>query len=424
MIMLRLAFTACFISLLPLGAIVHAETLERVVIVERHGIRAPSKSPEALAKFADHAWPSWPVAPGDLTPHGAQNLKLLGAWMRKNYAQLGLLPASGCPGQGDVFVWADSKDRRTSESGDALLDGLAPGCGLSAHHAQANTVDPVFDGIASGACKLDAAEATASISKAMKGGLESLVPGYGEALAQLRGILRPKDNQSACSSGKTDCLIGGRNQLVVDSEEAKVSGPLATASMLTEALSLEYDEGMEPEKLGWKPLTLESLEAIAPLHNGYNNLTRKDSSVSRHNGAVLVQDVAKAIEGTPAFLGQNGKGARLTIVFGHDTTLENMAGIFKLDWALKKQPDNTPPGGALIFEIYRDEKTAGEFVKVSMLYQTADQLRLALPFDGLAVPARIDLQPGTCPDQPGSSCTLKDFQSIIDTSVPEVCKRQ
>src|SRR4051812_29939701 len=47
-------------------------SLEKVVLIERHGIRAPTKAPATYAKYAAEAWPDWPVAPGELTAHGAE----------------------------------------------------------------------------------------------------------------------------------------------------------------------------------------------------------------------------------------------------------------------------------------------------------------------------------------------------------------
>ncbi len=32
-----------------------------------HGVRAPTQSPEALARFSERGWPSWPVGAGELT---------------------------------------------------------------------------------------------------------------------------------------------------------------------------------------------------------------------------------------------------------------------------------------------------------------------------------------------------------------------
>ena len=52
--------------------------VERVVVVMRHGVRAPivGEAPEDTLTGAP--WPTWPVPPEHLTPHGAKALEILG----------------------------------------------------------------------------------------------------------------------------------------------------------------------------------------------------------------------------------------------------------------------------------------------------------------------------------------------------------
>src|SRR5271170_1023042 len=69
------------------------ETPKLAIVLSRHGIRAPV---HALTDYARSAWPdlqsAWHVREaGDLTPHGAQAIALLGAYYRAHYVSLGLL---------------------------------------------------------------------------------------------------------------------------------------------------------------------------------------------------------------------------------------------------------------------------------------------------------------------------------------------
>src|SRR5271168_2391055 len=79
-----------------------APVLEKVLILERHGVRPPTKPPEAFAKYANEPWPQWPVAPGELTPHGAEAMRAMGEGLRVRYASL--LPGKACPSPPSVFV--------------------------------------------------------------------------------------------------------------------------------------------------------------------------------------------------------------------------------------------------------------------------------------------------------------------------------
>ena len=124
--------------------------LERVVLVMRHGVRPPTQSNAELAKYADQPWPAWPVAPGELTPHGAETVRLMGESVRGAYRAAELLPADGCGPAGTVSVWADGADERTQKTGEVMAAALAPGCGVKAGWTEAKPRDPIFGGPSSG----------------------------------------------------------------------------------------------------------------------------------------------------------------------------------------------------------------------------------------------------------------------------------
>ena len=56
--------------------------LQLVIVLSRHGVRSPLTSQADLDKYSAAPWPTWDVAPGLLTAHGYQLMKLFGAWDR------------------------------------------------------------------------------------------------------------------------------------------------------------------------------------------------------------------------------------------------------------------------------------------------------------------------------------------------------
>jgi 4-phytase/acid phosphatase len=56
----------------PAVAKADGATLERVIIVMRHGIKRPNSDPPLPKRLTDQAWPVWRVPPAALTPHGEQ----------------------------------------------------------------------------------------------------------------------------------------------------------------------------------------------------------------------------------------------------------------------------------------------------------------------------------------------------------------
>ena len=124
----------------------------------------PTQSNADLAKYSDKTWPDWPVAPGELTPHGGQTVKLMGDTVREAYRAQGLLPRTGCAPAGQVTVWADGADQRTRESGRITAEALQPGCGVKAAYADVHPRDPIFGGSDTGSCRVDADQLKAAMA--------------------------------------------------------------------------------------------------------------------------------------------------------------------------------------------------------------------------------------------------------------------
>ena len=53
-------------------------SLQMVVILSRHGVRSPLSAGADLDKFSAAPWPKWEVAPGILTAHGYELMKIFG----------------------------------------------------------------------------------------------------------------------------------------------------------------------------------------------------------------------------------------------------------------------------------------------------------------------------------------------------------
>src|SRR5438270_12837737 len=151
-----------FISGCALTAWAADSELRYVVILSRHGVRSPTAKPEDLNRYSAEPWPDWGVAPGMLTPHGRDLIKIVAAWDRSYLAQESLLSAAGCGEAKYVFAWSDS-DTRSRESATAFLDGLVPGCGASAQARPPGETDPLFDPFDSGIGPPDQSLAAAAV---------------------------------------------------------------------------------------------------------------------------------------------------------------------------------------------------------------------------------------------------------------------
>ena len=67
--------------------------------------------------------------------------------------------------------------------------------------------------------------------------------------------------------------------------------------------------------------------------------------------------------------------ARVVFLIGHDTNLAQIGGLLGTQWHNAVQPDDYPPGGALVFDLW--EKQGRYSVQAHALLPTLDALRSA-----------------------------------------------
>lgn len=100
--------------------------VKKIVILMRHGVRAPNQTMEQLSAWSKRTWPVWSVPPGCLTERGRELLLTL--WRRlaqeEPYRNI-LFDGKGRVKEDDIYVHADV-DERTQSSAAALLDAISP----------------------------------------------------------------------------------------------------------------------------------------------------------------------------------------------------------------------------------------------------------------------------------------------------------
>ncbi|MGH7011396.1 MAG: histidine-type phosphatase, partial [Caulobacteraceae bacterium] len=325
-----------------------ALTIERAVLVQRHGVRPPTSPNSALLRYSAQPWPAWPVPPGDLTEHGAKVVALMGASLREDLTGAGLLPRTGCPAPGSVRVWADGTDERTRRSGETLGASLAPGCGLQARWAAAELRDPIFGGSHDPACRAGAKTAKADLLAAV-GPAGFGPPATRASLDHLQAVLAPK----ACAGGPGLCL-SGPNQVEMTSQGPRGVGPLFTAASLSEDILLEYAEGMPLDEVGWgKVRSAADVAAIMGAHGRFYQVLEKDRDLSARIGAPMARLILAALSGQAGAL--TGPEVHVLALAGHDDNIAVEGSIFRIaPWTLPGQPDTVSPAQTLVFLLLND----------------------------------------------------------------------
>jgi 4-phytase/acid phosphatase len=397
------------------------EQLKYVAIVSRHGVRSPTGKIDQLNQFARQPWPVWSVPPGYLTEHGARLMTLFGAYDRELFASQGLLSSHGCADQAHIRILADS-DQRTRETGKALAAGLAPGCTLPVAALTENTPDPLFHSLEAGVGHPDKSLATASVAGRIGANPQELVEAYRLQLQRMEDVLLGCNSGETCATTKRPAslfdlpatIAPGKYDHLVD-----LRTPLGTASTMAENMLLEYAEGMDAAHVGWGRVDLSQLRDLMQIHAINADITQRAEYVARAQSSNLLyhllQSMRQAQGKHPVDGSLTRPDDRLLILVGHDTNIAAISGALHLSWVIDGRRDDTPPGGALVFELWHQNSSDKYVVRVYYTAQTLEQMHNATPLSLAQRPQRVALFVPGC-SQADASCQWNDFTRTMEAA--------
>lgn len=340
-------------------------TVDRVVVMMRHGVRPPTKAQPMPKRVATDSWPAWPVAPGWLTPHGATAIEAIAASDRQVFRAARLLPERGCPMR--IALLADS-DQRTIATAEHYAAGLAPGCALAIEHQPQDAPDPLFSQIDGGYAPLDPARAAAAVDAAIgPGGIAALTARLTPLLARLDRVLC-----GGTLTASATCGVAGEPTTLTPAtarSRPKLSGALDRASTAAQILLLEYADGKPVADIGWGRVSAADVTAFGAFHALEFAILARPSYLAARNMAGLSPRISH-------WLSDDTQAApTIAMVAGHDTNVANLAGLLGLHWDVPGiAPDDPVPGGAILLERLSD--AAGHhFVRASYRAQSLEELR-------------------------------------------------
>ncbi|QNH18709.1 histidine-type phosphatase [Xanthomonas sp. SS] len=336
------------------------------IVVMRHGVRAPTQDPQALARYAAQPWPQWPVAPGMLTAHGAAGMQALGARYRQRWLKEGVL-APDC-GQAQVVLIADSTPRNHA-SAAAFGEGLQPGCRaqyLALPIAQNN---PLFH-YAAGKDKNDDKDDDAVAAPLHPDAATR------KRLGELQQVL------SGCRGAACAAQAPGQDTPRLDDPQrlhdpAQAAKLLKTAGSLAENLMLEYAQGLALPQVAWGRADATALQRLIGLHNASFDHSKRALPAARAGGSNLLAHLLATLQAaagqTPAVAPLAPAHTRALLLLGHDTNLAHLAGLLGVPGPVRGQPDAYPPGGALLLDLVRQR--GRDYLQLRSVVPTLQALR-------------------------------------------------
>lgn len=385
-----------------------AGTLKLEIVLMRHGVRSPTSAPEALGKYSREAWPAWPVEPGVLTEHGAQGMQSLGSRYRERFRAAGLWNGD-CATASQVVVIADSTPRNR-DSAAALDKGLGADCELGFYARPAGENNRLFHYQPKDNDDAD----------------DTQVDGNPPAaLTLLQDILL------GCSGD--DCRKAAQaagKKLLLDDTANGLSKAMKTAGSLSENLMLEYAQGMPLAQVAWGKGDVATIGRLIELHNLQFAKSKKPLPLAQKSASNLLAHIVASLDAASGKHGDidplNDDRAHVVFLIGHDTNLAQIGGLLGTQWHSVAQPDDYPPGGALVFDLW--EKRGRYTVQVHALLPTLDALRNADVGHARDV---VDVPVGFGDCRATTPCPIDTFRrwtgkrilsSEIETKMPEMMR--
>lgn len=352
------------------GSLQDRYTLEQVVILSRHNLRAPlSKNGSVPSELTPHSWISWSAGSSELTLLGGMEETSIGQYFRKWLDREGLIPENSIPGEGEVRFNARDK-QRCRATARYFAAGMLPLADIRVEHPgddQGTTdfMQPVLHFYSEDY----AADATAQVA-AMGGetGFDGLAEQNRDVIRLIMDTVDMQDSEFYRSGKYGNLLTDGFGYEMEANKEPDLTGAVKPAYQVADALLLQYYEEPDAVKAAFgHELTEEDWTRLG--------LFMTTCLEMKHGAPLVAANIANPLLRELKSELQN-EGRKFSFFCAHDcTVLGTLSALGAEDFALPGSIETKAPIGVkLVFERRRDHEGQAWY-RVSLVYRSTEQIR-------------------------------------------------
>ena len=347
-------------------------TLEQVVILSRHNLRAPLSSNGSVpSELSPHDWIQWSAGSSELTLKGGIEETSMGQYFRKWLDQEGLIPENSIPEAGEVRFNARDK-QRCRATARYFAAGLFPLADIEVEYpGDSKGTEDFMKPVLHFYSDAYAEDATAQVA-ALGGdaGFDGLAEQTRDAIKLIMDIVDMQDSEAYQSGRYGDLLTDGSGYEMEADKEPNLTGAIQTAYQVGDALLLQYYEAPDAAEAAFgHALAKDDWAAIGQFMTTCLEMKHGAPLVAANIANPLLRELEAELK---------NEQRKFSFFCAHDCTV--LGTISALGAKLDALPDSieakAPIGVKLMFERLRDQKGQAWY-RVSMVYRSTDQIRSA-----------------------------------------------
>ena len=343
-------------------------TLQEVVVLARHGIRAPmTNTGSTLASATPHDWVAWTSTPSELSLRGGALETLLGQYTRGWLEAEGLMDENYQPAHDEVRFYANGK-QRTRATARYFATGMLPVANVEVEtQTSYDTMDPVFNPCLTFSSSAYQDAVTKQIAETYGvTDVKDVTADLTDAYAMLQEVLDYRQSPGYTSGELGDLKTDDTKIVLEEGKEPAIRGSLRTTAQLSDALVLQYYETSDNGAFG-KELSREQLAGLSSIKDTCGEILFSSPLVAYNVAHPLLDTIGDEL---------NRNGRKFTFLCGHDSNIVSvLAALETEDYELPGAIESkTPIGSMVLFEKWADE-SGKLYGRVRIMYQTVDQMR-------------------------------------------------